>query len=337
LKMAANLTKEQLRNELISHGVQPPSSNSRKDEFVKLYEQHVAPIVSLRGDFSSDEENDVNEKMEKTEKNEDQTEKPAGDRELICEGINVADLSDEELFAQLQSFGIPVGPIVDTTRSVYQKKLAAILEKGAPDSGEAELQQTNGDDRQVVDEKFSDSEDDVSVTELKLELAPDNEPLPEEAVPVPVEVINTPESLTSIRKRITDRPASSLNALPLVDKQGTPTPRPSIHSISSSSQYVYESRRLLDTIDGNSVGGGTKSSSGPSPKSKMIGYYVVLMVIFVVAAYVAYTCANSTEFSLLMVNMKQKLSQYLEKSGEAGPAEKMDSSQSNPIANEHVV
>ena len=70
--MAANLTKEQLRNELISHGVQPPSSNSRKDEFVKLYEQHVAPIVSLRGDFSSDEENDVNEKMEKTEKNEDQ-------------------------------------------------------------------------------------------------------------------------------------------------------------------------------------------------------------------------------------------------------------------------
>ena len=38
-----------------------------------------------------------------------------------------------------------------------------------------------------------------------------------------------------------------------------------------------------------------------------------------------------------MVNMKQKLSQYLEKSGEAGPAEKMDSSQSNPIANEHVV
>ena len=97
--------------------------------------------------------------------------------------------------------------------------MAAILEKGAPDSGEAELQQTNGDDRQVVDEKFSDSEDDVSVTELKLELAPDNEPLPEEAVPVPVEVINTPESLTSIRKRITDRPASSLNALPLVDKQ----------------------------------------------------------------------------------------------------------------------
>merc|ERR1712191_35906 len=133
---------------------------------------------------------------------------------------------------------------------------------------------------------------DVSVTELKLELAPDNEPLPEEAVPVPVEVINTPESLTSIRKRITDRPASSLNALPLVDKQGTPTPRPSIHSNSSSSQYVYESRRLLDTIDGNSVGGGTKSSSGPSPKSKMIGYYVVLMVIFVVAAYVAYTVTS---------------------------------------------
>ena len=32
--------------------------------------------------------------------------------ELICGGLNVAELSDEELFAQLQSFGIPVGPIV---------------------------------------------------------------------------------------------------------------------------------------------------------------------------------------------------------------------------------
>lgn len=62
--MPVNLTKEQLKNELISHGVQPPPMNSRKEEFIKLYEQHVAPIVSLKGDFSSDEENEVNEAVE---------------------------------------------------------------------------------------------------------------------------------------------------------------------------------------------------------------------------------------------------------------------------------
>lgn len=55
----ASLTKEQLKNELISHGVQPPVQSARKEEFVKLYEQHVAPIAAQKGDFSSDEESDV--------------------------------------------------------------------------------------------------------------------------------------------------------------------------------------------------------------------------------------------------------------------------------------
>lgn len=54
----ASLTKEQLKNELISHGVQPPIQSARKEEFVKLYEQHVAPIAAQKGDFSSDEEAD---------------------------------------------------------------------------------------------------------------------------------------------------------------------------------------------------------------------------------------------------------------------------------------
>ena len=59
MQKMATLTKEQLKNELISHGVQPPVQSARKEEFVKLYEQHVAPIVAQKGDFSSDEETDV--------------------------------------------------------------------------------------------------------------------------------------------------------------------------------------------------------------------------------------------------------------------------------------
>jgi len=56
IQMAASLTKEQLKNELISHGISPPVQSARKEEFVKLYEQHVAPIVSQKGDFSSDDD-----------------------------------------------------------------------------------------------------------------------------------------------------------------------------------------------------------------------------------------------------------------------------------------
>ena len=55
----ASLTKEQLRNELISHGVELPASSARKEELVRLYETYVSPIASMKGDFSSDEENDI--------------------------------------------------------------------------------------------------------------------------------------------------------------------------------------------------------------------------------------------------------------------------------------
>lgn len=52
----SGLTKEQLRNELINHGIELPSSNARKSEYVELYEKHVAPVQQSKGDFSSDEE-----------------------------------------------------------------------------------------------------------------------------------------------------------------------------------------------------------------------------------------------------------------------------------------
>jgi len=95
---------------------------------------------------------------------------------------------------------------------------------------EAEPEQSNG-----AEEKFSDSEeDDVSVTELVVdpqieqteEAVETSETVEtvecEEAVETveTLPTVSTPEApLTSIRKRITDRPGSSLNALPLVDKQ----------------------------------------------------------------------------------------------------------------------
>ena len=120
--MAASLTKEQLKNELISHGVQPPLQSARKEEFVKLYEQHVAPIVAQKGDFSSDEETEptiLDTKVCLTfilcthlSITQLYQQVPASNNSLICNGVDVAALSDEELFEKLQAFGIAVGPIV---------------------------------------------------------------------------------------------------------------------------------------------------------------------------------------------------------------------------------
>ena len=61
--------------------------------------------------------------------------------------INAFDLDDEELFGMLKSFGVDVGPIVETTRSLYQKKLAALLDQEDQEEEVEELPQTNGIDQ----------------------------------------------------------------------------------------------------------------------------------------------------------------------------------------------
>lgn len=55
----SGLTKEQLRNELVIHGVELPSSGARKEEYLQLYEKYVAPVEQSKGDFSSDDEDIV--------------------------------------------------------------------------------------------------------------------------------------------------------------------------------------------------------------------------------------------------------------------------------------
>ena len=71
--------------------------------------------------------------------------------------------------------------------------------------------------------------------------------------------------------------------------QGTPTPRPSIHSLTgSSSQYTYESRRLLDTTDSSKVKP-LPSQLGSSPNKAKIVRYVLLVLVLLATAYVVYT------------------------------------------------
>jgi len=55
----SNLTKEQLKNVLINHGVSTPPSSAKKEEYIKLYDEYVAPVISNKGEFSSDDEPDT--------------------------------------------------------------------------------------------------------------------------------------------------------------------------------------------------------------------------------------------------------------------------------------
>jgi len=48
----------------------------------------------------------------------------AAESSLIINGVDIASMSDEELFEKLAEYGVAVGPITEATRKVYQRKLA---------------------------------------------------------------------------------------------------------------------------------------------------------------------------------------------------------------------
>ena len=143
----SSLTKEQLRSALISHGVPDlPPQSAKKEEWAALYEEHVLPVANGAGDFSSDDEVSLKpsptkrastaskasrvstvSKASKASKSSKSSKKAVVEDSMIVDGVDISALDDEELFEKLKEHGISAGPIVDSTRKLYQKKLVLVL------------------------------------------------------------------------------------------------------------------------------------------------------------------------------------------------------------------
>ncbi|XP_038170422.1 thymopoietin isoform X2 [Arvicola amphibius] len=186
------LTKDKLKSELVANNVTLPAGEQRKDVYVQLYLQHLTarnrpPLgagANSKGppDFSSDEEREptpvlgsgtvagrgraaVGRKATK------KTDKP---RLEDKDDLDVTELSNEDLLDQLVRYGINPGPIVGTTRKLYEKKLLKLREQGAESrsstplptvSSSAENTRQNGSNDS---DRYSDNDEDSKI-ELKLE------------------------------------------------------------------------------------------------------------------------------------------------------------------------
>ncbi|XP_005358224.1 thymopoietin isoform X2 [Microtus ochrogaster] len=186
------LTKDKLKSELVANNVTLPAGEQRKDVYVQLYLQHLTarnrpPLgagANSKGppDFSSDEEREptpvlgsgtvagrgraaVGRKATK------KTDKP---RLEDKDDLDVTELSNEDLLDQLVRYGVNPGPIVGTTRKLYEKKLLKLREQGAESrsstplptvSSSAENSRQNGSNDS---DRYSDNEEDSKI-ELKLE------------------------------------------------------------------------------------------------------------------------------------------------------------------------
>ena len=142
----SSLTKEELRNALIAHGVSDlPPASAKKDELVALYEEYVAPTANGSAEFSSDDEVYLNSSPSKRASaaskvskasnsskvsksgSKSPKKKMANGDSMVVDGVDIDALDDDELFEKLKENGVDVGPIVASTRPFYKKKLAMVL------------------------------------------------------------------------------------------------------------------------------------------------------------------------------------------------------------------
>ena len=158
-----HLTKERLKHELTVHKV-PFSPNDSKDVLVKLYRNEVMARDKEPGcDLSSDEEL----ARPLSSKKHSRTTKLANAEAYVAQ---VEALTDEELLEELRKHGVLAGPILDTTRAVYRKKLAQAMAEQAkassksrsqalPPSKELKGELSSQDDEEVEEEEEEEGEE----------------------------------------------------------------------------------------------------------------------------------------------------------------------------------
>ncbi|XP_050841906.1 thymopoietin isoform X1 [Serinus canaria] len=174
------LTKEKLKSELIANNVSLPGGEQRKDVYVQLYLQHLTarnPPALAQPDFSSDEEREPTPLGARSRgaaaagrKATKKTDKPRPEEK---DGLDITEMSNEDLQEQLMKYGVNPGPIVATTRKLYEKKLLKLMEQGPdlkapvplPAIPTTENTRQNGNNDS---DQYSDNEEDPK-TELRLE------------------------------------------------------------------------------------------------------------------------------------------------------------------------
>uniref|UniRef100_A0A673IAK6 Lamina-associated polypeptide 2, isoforms beta/gamma-like n=1 Tax=Sinocyclocheilus rhinocerous TaxID=307959 RepID=A0A673IAK6_9TELE len=186
------LTKDKLKSALLAHNVALPNGDQKKDVYVQLYLKNLsAQNKKSSGSpdvFSSDEELPpapvVSNRSRSGRKATRKTDK------VRPEDVDVTELSNDALKDLLLKYGLNAGPIVASTRKVYEKRLQKLLDQGPPETvtPPSETSQTDGSQNGNTDsDQYSDKEEETVAP------APVFVPEPEpEVVAEPIPVVERP-------------------------------------------------------------------------------------------------------------------------------------------------
>ncbi|XP_058264818.1 thymopoietin b isoform X1 [Hemibagrus wyckioides] len=166
------LTKDKLKSELLANHVPLPTGEHRKDVYVQLYLKHLTALNkkhSPADTFSSDDEITpvISNRSRSGKKATKKTDK------IRKEEVEVTSLTDSDLKDQLLKYGINTGPIVGSTRKLYEKRLQKLLdqtssettspepETAVPESVPVKADGSQNGKTHTVEDQYSDKEEDV--------------------------------------------------------------------------------------------------------------------------------------------------------------------------------
>lgn len=180
------LTKEKLKGELLANDVPLPSGEQKKEVYVQLYLKNLTVLnkkTPPQDTFSSDDELPTpvsNRTRSSGRKASKKTDKPRTDE------VDISGLSNEDLKDKLLKHGIDAGPIVASTRRLYERKLEKVLDGTAsvtsapPEPTTLKADSSQNGNTNSVEDHYSDKEEEES---------PPPEPEPE---PEPVPLVSKP-------------------------------------------------------------------------------------------------------------------------------------------------
>uniref|UniRef100_H3DEZ8 Thymopoietin b n=1 Tax=Tetraodon nigroviridis TaxID=99883 RepID=H3DEZ8_TETNG len=318
------LTKDKLKNELVANNVPLPSGEHKKEVYVQLYLKNLTVQNSKKNPpadtFSSDEElpPPVVSNKSRSGRNRKCSAKKATkktDKPRVEEEEEVTDLADEDLRQQLAKYGVDTGPIVASTRKLYEKKLQKLLDQPPPEA-EAPAEVTtlpktdSNQNGNTNSDQYSDKEDEDLA-------APEPEPVPVVEKPVrsrgktPVTVRTSSRRQTKYGLEETSKKASdSVVEDILANEISTPTGisascRRPIHGAAGRplkpSDYWLNESRVQRTVltesrsysESLSRGGGGTVSSQKTPGGRgLLSLLLKLLFLVVVAVSLYYGYQN---------------------------------------------
>lgn len=221
----AQFTKDQLLERLESRGVFS-DPKSKKDELVLMYKQVFANDPEVFSSDDEDEDEAQNGGLEQPKKRKSVSRSSRRSDAVVVDEADLSELTDDEIFEKLKGFGVDVGPIVASTRSLYVKKLAALINEGGAAKANGNGT-TNGNGHHHLEE-YSADEDAL-------------EPVVEEEPQMEATVSPKKTSAASVRQR---KPQPK----PQEQERFTPTPRRSIHTFKVTEKST---RSMVKSHDGN--------------------------------------------------------------------------------------